>query len=101
MGIFNRKKLMEADPSFITEEMEYISEQLKDEGIQMQLMAMMTFIAILYALRMVSSNLVKGLGGEHVLSIHGEYQKRPKQYLQHHSSLPLLSTHKCTILRPE
>lgn len=70
MGIFNRGKGKE-DPSFITEEISYISEQLHDEGVQTQLMAMITFIAILLALRMISRNLVKGLGGEHLLSIHG------------------------------
>jgi hypothetical protein len=73
MGLFNRKKLVEAvDPSFISDEIDYISEQLSDEGVQLQLMAMTTFIAILFSLRMTSKNRAKGLGGEHVLSIHGE-----------------------------
>jgi hypothetical protein len=72
MGLFNRKKLVEAvDPSFISVEIDYISEQLSDEGVQLQLMAMTTFIAILFSLRMTSKNRAKGLGGEHVLSIHG------------------------------
>ena len=72
MGLFNRRKVVEADPSFITGEIDYLSEQLADEGVQLQLMAMATFLAVLFALRMTSKHLVTGLGGEHVLSIHGE-----------------------------
>lgn len=74
MGLFNRRKAIhvEEETSFITEEFEYISEQLQDEGVRTQLMAIVTFIAILCALRMTSRNLVKGHRGECILSIRGE-----------------------------
>lgn len=74
MGLFKRGKATTEEPSLIEEEYVYISEKLQDESVQLQLMAMMTFIAALFALRVVSKNLVKGLGGEHILSIHGEFK---------------------------
>jgi hypothetical protein len=102
MGLFNRKKLVEAvDPSFISDEIDYISEQLSDEGVQLQLMAMTTFIAILFSLRMTSKNRAKGLGGEHVLSIHGELHCVESLILCESHSTDTLFTIMMNAIRPQ
>jgi hypothetical protein len=102
MGIFNRRKVEAivedpVDASFLTGEIDYLSEQLQDEGVQLQLMAMATFLSILLALRMMSKSLVKGLGGEHVLSIHGKIQ----HYVGARHSLLHSHSHPHSLFRPE